>query len=97
MERPRKLETICERWKFRYWEYRSREVEGEASIWWAEYFFEDPKGWGSASSPVYSEGAIDFECLFEDAPLAAVRLRTGEPWDMVCYRTFRTEYSHIED
>ena len=91
------FETNHKQWKFKYWEYKSREVTGEADRWWAEYYFEDEEGLGYASSPVYSEGALDFECLFEDAPLAALRLRAGEDWETVSYQTFRTEYSHIED
>ena len=69
--------------KFVDWDFKFSEDTDGVRWNWAEFYFENDEML-TGSSPMYAEGASDFECLRWDALRVAKRLREGAPWEEVC-------------
>ncbi|AFZ61296.1 hypothetical protein H6G54_02690 [Anabaena cylindrica FACHB-243] len=77
---------------FKDWEFSSDEDTDGITHHRANYYFEDENGdQVRGTSPNYAEGASDFNCLIEDAPKVADKLKNGETWDNVA-DTFRESW-----
>lgn len=74
---------------FQDWDFKTWKDEDGFTHTRAEYYFEDENGEKiRGTSPAYTQGESDYDCLLEDAPRVAAELQNGKTWDEVV-DTFR--------